>query len=355
MAPTRHLRIAVALPHLGVYGGIRRFFELGAVWSARGHAVALLTPPPAGDPAPPGEPRDAWLPFGGEVGGLDRIASEPWDVLLSPDPDLFVRAGAPGALRVFYAVLEGAPRAEAAWRRADVVLANSATMKRHLARRGIGAADGVGGVNLASFHPPLPDPRPARAGSGAPVQALIYGRLSRRRKGTEVAARAVAMAARRTGVPVELTLFDAPPPGTSERADALPIGIPHRWVLRPSQEELADLYRGADIFVSAERRAGWCNTAAEAMACGAAVVCTPSGTEDFAKHGETALVARWPWAWLLSRRIASLLRAPHDRLRIAARGNERIRDFAWEGTADRLLALFQDRIEQGRGRRAPER
>ncbi|HSQ60494.1 MAG TPA: glycosyltransferase [Acidobacteriota bacterium] len=334
------LRIAVALPHLGVYGGIRRFFELGRVWTGLGHRVALLTPPAGRS----GEPTDAWLPFGGEIGDLARLATEPWDAVLSPDPQLFLGLEAPGALKIFYAVLEKAPRAEEAWRRADIVLANSANMKRHLARHGIEAADGVGGVNLGFFAPPSPDPRPERAARGGPVKALVYGRLSRRRKGTWAAARAVDLAARDAGVAVELTLFDAPPPGTSEAAEALPLRVPHRWVLRPTQEELAGLYRDADLFVSAERRAGWCNTAAEAMACGAAVVCTPSGTEDFARDGETALVARFPWAWLLAREVARLLRDPSERFRIAARGHEAIGAFGWERTANGILSLIQDRV-----------
>ncbi|HET9951149.1 MAG TPA: glycosyltransferase [Candidatus Eisenbacteria bacterium] len=334
------LRIAIVLPHLGVYGGIRRFLELARVWGERGHAVAILTPRPREGAVAEGEP---WLPFGGERGGLERLSGGGWDALLSPDPDLFLRAESPGALRVFYAVLEKAPRAVEAWRRADLVLANSANMRRHLARHGIEAGDGVGGVNLGFFTPPNPDPRPARARAGGPVQVLVYGRLSRKRKGSETAARAVAMAARGSRAKVELTLFDAPPPGAPKPAP-LGLGVPERWVFNPTQEALADLYRNADIFVSAERRAGWCNTAAEAMACGAAVVCTPSGTEDFARHGETAFVARWPWAWLLSRRIEEFLRDPERRLAIAANGKEAIQDFGWERTASRIEAAIRERM-----------
>ena len=330
------LRIAVALPHLGVYGGIRRFLELSRVWTRQGHTVAILTPPGKSG----AEPAEPWLPFGGERGGLDRLTAETWDVLLSPDPDLFLRARAEGALRVFYAVLEKAPRAEEAWRSADIVLANSATMKRHLAKRGIRAADGVGGVNLEFFRRPSPDPRPPRASTGAPVRLLIYGRVSRKRKGTWTAAHAVDVAARLTRVPVELTLFDAPPPGTTDDA-SLPIRVPHRWVIRPTQEELAALYRDTDIFVSAERRAGWCNTAAEAMASGAAVVCTSSGTEDFAHHGKTALVARWPLSWFLARRIGDLLRDPEERFRIAKAGNQAIQAFGWERTAASVEAAIR--------------
>ncbi|TMQ66681.1 MAG: glycosyltransferase family 4 protein [Candidatus Eisenbacteria bacterium] len=331
------LRIAVALPHLGVYGGVRRFLELGRIWVARGHDVALLTPETRGVERP-------WLRFDGRVGTLEELRPGRWDAVLSPDPALFLDADAEGALRVFYAVLEGARGSVRAWRRADLVLANSAGMRRYLARRGVQAVDAAGGVNLEMFWPRDPDPRLDRFRAGSPVKALVYGRLSRPRKGSWAAARAVEAAARATGVSVELTLFDAPPNGEPEPKLPRALSIPFRWALRPTQEELRGLYADADLFVSGERRAGWCNTAAEAMACGAAVVCTRSGTEDFAVDGGTAAVARWPWAWALARKVAPLLRDPSARAALAARGRGRIAEFTWERAADRIERAIHERL-----------
>jgi len=338
------LRIAVALPHFGVYGGIRRFFELGRVWVARGHEVALLAPST-------GERRDQpWLPFEGRIGDWSDLARHPWDAMLSPDPALLTRLEAPGALRVYYAVLEGAPGMREACRRADLVLANSKGMVRYLSTRGIQAAEASGGVNLAFFRADTPDPRPIRARSGAPVQVLVYGRLSRARKGSKAAVRAVESAARSTRVPVEVTLFDSIPP-TGEEPPLGKLSVPHRWVLRPSQGALRELYASADLFVSAERRAGWSNTAAEAMACGATVVCTKSGTEDFAIDGVTAAVG-WPWSWALARKIAPLLRDPAARAKLAAAGHERIAQFSWERTADRIETAIRSRLSHQAGAHA---
>src|SRR3989442_566748 len=314
------LRIALALPHLGVYGGIRRFLELGEVWTRRGHEVAVLVPDPKAE--------RPWLKFSGAVRALAELPLGAWDALLSPAPDLFLSCRAPGALRVYYSVLEGAPEEDHACRAADLVLANSAGMRRYLARKGIRAEDAAGGVSVERFRPPVPDPRAAasdgrvtpKAGAGGPVRAIVYGRLSRRRKGTWVAARAIERASIASGVPVLLTLFDSPPDGAETPTLPRPLRIPHRWVLRPTQSGLADLYREADLFVSAERRAGWCNTAAEAMACGTAVVCTRSGTEDFAIDGVTAAVARWRWAWAMGSRVQPLLRDPARRAPLAAPG-----------------------------------
>ena len=135
------LRIALALPHLGVFGGIRRFLELAEVWTRRGHEVAILVPD-RGDAKP-------WVPFSGTIRPLAELPLGGWDVVISPDPDLFLSSRAPGALRVYYSVLERAPGEREALRAADLVLANSAGMRRYLARKGIRAEDGAGGVNVS--------------------------------------------------------------------------------------------------------------------------------------------------------------------------------------------------------------
>jgi len=329
------LRIALALPHLGVYGGIRRFLELGEIWTRRGHEIAVLVP----------DPKDArpWVPFSGAVLPLAELPLGAWDAFISPAPDLFLACRAPGALRVYYSVLEGAPEEDRALRTADVVLANSAGMRRYLARKGIRAEDAAGGVSVERFRPPVPDPRGAER-AGEPVRALVYGRLSRLRKGTWVAARAIERASMASGVPVTLTLFDATPAGEEAPSLPRPLRIPHKWALNPSQPELADLYRESNLFVSAERRAGWCNTAAEAMACGAAVVCTRSGTEDFAIDGVTAAVARWRWPWAMAATIQPLLRDPARRAALAARGLVKIQEYSWERTADRVERALTTRM-----------
>lgn len=339
-----HLRIAVALPHFGVYGGIRRFFELGRVWVAKGHEVALLTPPALQHSETP------WLPFEGHIGDWGELAGKTWDAVLCPDPALFLKIESPGALRVFYAVLEGAPGLREACRAADLVLANSKGMVRHVSMLGVQAAEAAGGVNLEFFHPDDPDPRIVRARTGAPVQVLIYGRLSRPRKGSRIAVKAVESAARSTRVPVELTLFDTLPPSAAAPTP-WKLAVSHRWVLGPSQDDLRSLYANADLFVSAERRAGWSNTAAEAMACGAAVVCTRSGTEDFAIDGLTAAVS-WPWSWAIARKIAPLLRDPEGRVALAAAGRSKMAKFPWERTADRIETAIRSRLAHKAGAHA---
>jgi glycosyltransferase involved in cell wall biosynthesis len=105
------------------------------------------------------------------------------------------------------------------------------------------------------------------------------------------------------------------------------------------RDRLRLLYGSADLFVSAEKKAGWANTAIEAMACGVPVVCTRSGTTDFARDGETALVVRRS-AWSVARAIRRLMDDEPLRQHLSAAGLARAGHFSWERTADQLLAAL---------------
>jgi glycosyltransferase involved in cell wall biosynthesis len=142
---------------------------------------------------------------------------------------------------------------------------------------------------------------------------------------------------------VQLVLFDHVGPGNEQ--DPRPLlrcSIPHEFHIGLSQADLAALYSSCDIFVSAERRAGWSNTVAEAMACGLAVACTRSGTRDLARHLDTAWVVRWRHPWFLRRAILALARRPDLRQRLRFRAADRVREFTWDRVAGRIEAAVRD-------------
>ena len=161
---------------------------------------------------------------------------------------------------MWYCVLEGERgAANALAARGITLMANSGPLRERLARRsGRPVLDGISGIDLEVFRP---DPSARTAGK---LTVLAYSRRSRPKKGTDLL-------------------------------------VPVRWVLNPAQDEPARLYASADVVIAAEGKAGWCNTAIEAMSAGAAVVCTPSGTRDFARHGETAWVVPVRHPWFLAR------------------------------------------------------
>jgi glycosyltransferase involved in cell wall biosynthesis len=214
---------------------------------------------------------------------------------------------------------------------AITLMANSSALRASLARRARRPVlDGIGGIDTALFRP---DPAVTRSGR----RVLAYGRRSRSRKGTDLIVDAVRLA-RRSVPGLELTLFDHVGPGNEgDPREGFDPGFPVRWVLNPTGTELAALYAQSDVFVAAERRAGWCNTAIEALASGCALVCTPSGTGDFAKDGETALVVRWRHPWFVGRALARALREDRLRSELAHRGPSAIRAFAWPVLAERIL------------------
>ncbi len=183
----------------------------------------------------------------------------------------------------------------------------------------------------------------------------MYGRLSRKRKGVELAIRAVENFARgavrssaRGGTqdhPVRLILFDHLGPGNEEDPrDLLRTRLPHDFHIDLSQDQLAALYASSDIYVSAERRAGWSNTVAEAMACGTPVICTRSGTLDLALHRQTAWVVRWRHPWFFTRALHALHRDPALRQELRSRALEHVRSFAWGRVTDALLSIIERRL-----------
>jgi glycosyltransferase involved in cell wall biosynthesis len=318
--------IAVLLPHLEVFGGIRRYLALGGLWSAWGHAVTLRTAT--------GQPPD-WTPFAGRVERHDAASpGVPFDAAFTPQPALLPRLRElPAARRVYYCVLEGEPGEGAALRDPGLTLmANSGALVARLARAARRPVlDGVGGIDPAFFHPD----RSARA--PGKLSILAYGRRSRPKKGTDLIVRAVESIAPRFPT-LELVLFDHVGPGNeTDPRTGFAAKIPVRFELNRTQEELARLYAAADVFVAAEKKAGWCNTAIEAMSAGCALVCTPSGTRDFARHDETAWVVPVRHPWFLARGLARVLGDNALRTRLEAAGPAAVRPFAWEVLAAKIF------------------
>jgi glycosyltransferase involved in cell wall biosynthesis len=83
----------------------------------------------------------------------------------------------------------------------------------------------------------------------------------------------------------------------------------------------------------------------EAMACGAALVTYDNGgSRDYARDGETALVARRRNVDDLAARLAALTGDPEQRRRLAAAGLALVTGaFDWDRAVTRLEAILQGR------------
>ena len=319
------MRISLFLPHVGVFGGVRRYLELGNAWSAQGHAVTLFHP----EGTAPG-----WLAFAGGVVPLNAARELVADLAFCGDPHTWDVFRAHRSRRhVYYCVLERDPGLSRAIADRSVVLAANASDRRrsvaHASRREV--LDGTGGIRLTQFHPDA-SRRPQDV-----LRVLVNGRRSRPKKGTDLILAALKSIANQ--VPrFEIVLFDSLDPANArDPRDGAALPANARYVLNPSQDELAELYRSAHVFLAAERKAGWCNTAIEAMASGCAVACTRSGTRDFARHEETAWVVPVRHAWFMARAARRLLRDETLRIRLQAAGPAAAAPWNWDRLAARLL------------------
>lgn len=324
----RKLDYGAILPGVGVFGGVRRFIEIGNELVRRGHRFVLYHP--SGDVP-------TWLPFAGETQILQALDSARHDVLLCNDTSVlywFDRGQAP--LKLFYCVLEKLQDEKRILTNPKwTILANSTGIQRRILKKyGVRAQPVIGGLDARVFRP-HPELRPI----SGPLRILAYGRVSRRAKGVPLVLRAVEAFARDVAPhrQVQLVLFDHVGPG-NEKDPRVEIhsSLSIDYHLNLSQTELALLYASCHLFVSAERKAGWSNTVAEAMACGLPVVCTRSGTLDMALHRETAWTVRWRHPWFLKRGIRALFEDEAMAADLQRAAQQRVQQFTWPHVVDQL-------------------
>lgn len=327
------MRIGAILPHLLVFGGVRRYIELGNAFIARGHEFILFTPD--------GEDPN-WLRFAGEVRPFSGLSGSGLDIAMTGSPELVEELDRTDAReRIFYLQLEGVDDEASIIRsgRYRIMVNSSGLGRRVRARYGVEWIDGIGGVNPALFHP-------VERVRGRTLNILCYGRLSRPRKGTRFVVRAARWMHER-GCDVRLHLFDTLNPGERDPRIGFDPGLPCIYYLGLPQERMAGMYAAADVFVSAERRAGWSNTAAEASACGLAVICTRSGTIDFAVDGSSALVIDGRSAHGIRRALQRLYRDRSLSERLGAEAARTMRAFTWDAVCGRMERSFTALLECG--------
>jgi glycosyltransferase involved in cell wall biosynthesis len=331
------LKIGAILPHLYLFGGVRRYIELSAPFISRGHDFIIYTPT---------ADLPEWTALAGQCRPLPDASSMEHDVMITGTPEYVgLLRECRAALKVFYFQIEGVEGEREIVRDGDIMpMANSrGMMERMYDRYGVRPLDGRGGINPDLFHP-LADWSECRRGK---FRIMCYGRLSRPRKGT----RFVIGAARsmyRAGYDIELVLFDSLTPGSSDPRVGFEPGLPFIYYINLPQERMAAMYASADVFVSAEHRAGWSNTCAEAAACGLPLVCTKSGTLDFAHDGRTAIVVSTRTSRSIRRALEQLYRDRSAAAVMGHEGAEGILEFTWEKVCDKMCQQFEGVIEDGR-------
>lgn len=126
------------------------------------------------------------------------------------------------------------------------------------------------------------------------------------------------------------------------------------YVRNPSPQQLLDFYNGIAVFLGTSRQEGWGLPVGEAMACGAAVVCTDNGGyAEMAIDGQTARVVPVGDAERMAEALLELVHDDATRIRLARAGYDHIRTF----TRDRSVALLEEQLQEAfesvRGKGAP--
>jgi len=106
-------------------------------------------------------------------------------------------------------------------------------------------------------------------------------------------------------------------------------------------EKLAAFYRNMDIVVAAEMRAGWCNTAAEAFACGIPCIVSRAGTVDFARHEENCLIIDRVTPETIASAVNKMANDPGAAKLLGKRAPAAVQRFSWQKYADKLLPLIE--------------
>ncbi|MBK8798094.1 MAG: glycosyltransferase family 4 protein [Anaerolineales bacterium] len=110
--------------------------------------------------------------------------------------------------------------------------------------------------------------------------------------------------------------------------------INHELHLRPSDADLAKLYRACDLFVSTSWGEGLGYPALQAMAFGKPVVVTDSGgVYDYAEHGVNALIVPAQDAEAVANAVLQLLDDAALRTRLLVNGQQAAAAYEWNKAA----------------------
>jgi GT2 family glycosyltransferase len=115
-----------------------------------------------------------------------------------------------------------------------------------------------------------------------------------------------------------------------------------RYVRSPSDEQVNELFNEATVFVQTSTHEGFALPPLEAMATGAAVVCTDAhGNRDFCRDGENCLMPEAAPA-AVSEALARLLGDRELRARLGRAGIETAQQYAWSRRIDALESFLED-------------
>lgn len=248
------MKIAYILPHLKVYGGVRRTLELCNRLLARGHDMSFYTP--TGWSC-------AWFDNHVPVRRLDNAHQDKFDLVVFTLESQWEEPKRFNTKAVLYYILHYGPLykypeiCKRSYQEPYYQIANSSWTADHIERE-TGRRPPIvhSGVNLEIFHP-VDTPKL--------YDILCYGDKKRPWKGR-----------------AEVEWIEANHPDWK---------VGYMVDIDPPQNEIATVYCSSRVFFSASWFEGWNRMGLEAMACGVPLVITnDGGSADYAEHNVNCLV-----------------------------------------------------------------
>ncbi len=328
--PEGRLRIAYVTEDTGIGGGHRDIFEHLNRLAERGHDVALYT---LGDPPDWFELRAPVHSFPdydalvAALAPLDAIKVATWWMTAESVWRASVARGIPVYFvqdieTSYYPDHEQARHAVLdSYRPEFTYMTISGWNRERLRELGLDAELIPPGIDLDTFRP-----RPDIARRDDMVLALGRSNPLKNLPLTLDAWRALP------GPRPELCLFGIEPELASDPG--------MRYVRSPDDEQVNELFCQASVFVQTSIHEGFALPPLEAMATGAAVVCTDAhGNRDFCADGVNCLMPD-PNPRAVSAAIARLLDDPELRERLGRAGIETAAEYAWDRRIDALEGFF---------------
>lgn len=324
-------KIGVILPHCRLFGGVRRFFELGEIFISHGHEVFIFTP----DGIPPD-----WFLFSGTVASLEKLQEHNLTLLFITEPvflDTMVAADA--RLKVFYHVGPRAKLGDVLNHKDIYIFSNSTNMYLYDKKKyDIETIKAIGGVHI-------PEKAKVITAHQDPFAIMCYGRLSRKGKGTNIVVKAAERLYKK-GYPVKLLLFDSPLDDKGrQQIEAFRPKLPFEFIVNHPVDENDALFKRADVFVAVEKKGGWSNTAAEALAAGVPLIASNTGTNDFLIHNITGLKV-WRHSFFVQRAILKMLGDISLQQKLATNGREKMKEFSWHTLARFIMNFIDSKVKE---------
>jgi glycosyltransferase involved in cell wall biosynthesis len=195
-----------------------------------------------------------------------------------------------------------------------------------------------------------PPPRhPPDSGKEGPLHLVAMGRLVSV-KGFDLLLPAFATASR-LAPGWTLDIWGEGPERAALQDQVLSLGLQERVRFPGLTNRPFEVLRSADLFVLPSRAEGFPNALVEAMACGLPVVSTDFGgaAREIIRDGIDGRLVPSEDPAALASALADLMSDADTRARLAARAGEVVQRFSGE----RVMALWEDAVQQARGRKAP--